>query len=379
MIYLDNAATTPMHESVVARMQPYFTQNFGNPGSVHAAGRQALAAVMQSRASVAENLGCKPREVVFTSGGTEANNQAVFSAAAYGAQTGRKRMVASAIEHPAVLRALDRCEQLGFQVNLVAPDAAGVVSAAAVEEALGDASDVCLVSVMAANNETGVVQPVAKIAREAHAAGALFHTDAVQAAGHMPINVEALDADFLSISAHKFHGPKGVGALVCRVPKHVEPLVVGGGQERGLRAGTENVAGIVGLAAALEQACATLPEDEARVQNLRDTLQAKLEEIPGAQVVGGQAARVAGILNMCFDELDHQTTLALLDQRGICVSAGSACSSGATGVSHVLSAMGVSDELAKTALRFSLSVDTALEDVEVAAAAMHEIARSLKR
>lgn len=377
MIYLDNAATTALHESVLERMLPYFGVDFGNPGSVHAAGRTALHAVMDARATVAECLGCTPRQIVFTSGGTEADNQALATGAEFGRGAHRMRMVASAIEHPAVLRALDYWETQGFAITLVNPDETGVVSARAIEAVLDD--DVCLVSVMSANNETGVLQPVSEIAQAAHGAGALFHTDAVQAAGHVRLNAEASGIDMLSISAHKFHGPKGVGALVCRTREGAEPLIYGGGQERGRRSGTENVPGIVGLAAALEEACETMEDDAARVRGLRDCLEEQLGQIEGAYVVGKAAARVPGISNVCFEGLDHQTLIPLLDARGVCASAGSACSAGAVKISHVLRAMDVSESLAKGSVRFSLSVDTTQEDGDAAAAAMREIAASLKR
>ena len=377
MIYLDNAATTALHESVLERMLPYFGVDFGNPGSVHAVGRTALHAVMNARATVAECLGCTPRQIVFTSGGTEADNQALATGAEFGHRAHRMRMVASAIEHPAVLRALDYWETQGFVITLVNPDETGVVSARAIEAVLD--GDVCLVSVMSANNETGVLQPVAEIAQAAHAAGALFHTDAVQAAGHVRLDAEALGVDMLSISAHKFHGPKGVGALVCRTREGAEPIVYGGGQERGRRSGTENVPGIVGLAVALEEACETMEENATRVRGLRDRLEDQLEQIEGAYVVGKATPRVPGILNVCFEGLDHQVLIPLLDARGVCASAGSACSAGAVKTSHVLRAMGVSESLAKGAVRFSFSVDTTQEDGDAAAAAMHEIAVSLKR
>ena len=251
------------------------------------------------------------------------------------------------------------------------------MSARAIEGVLD--SDVCLVSVMLANNETGVLQPVAEIAQAAHASGALFHTDAVQAAGHLLLDAEALGVDMLSISAHKFYGPKGVGALVCRTREGAEPIIFGGGQERGRRSGTENVPGIVGLAAALEEACETMEEDAARVRGLRDCLEERLRQIEGAYVVGKAAPRVPGISNVCFGGFDHQTLIPLLDARGLCASAGSACSAGAVKTSHVLRAMGISESLAKGSVRFSLSADTTQEDVDAAAAAMHEIAATLKR
>lgn len=377
MIYLDNAATTALHASVFERMRPYFLEAYGNPGSIHAAGREALHAVMDARAMVAKCLGCAPRQVTFTSGGTEADNQAIATAAKFGLKTGRMRMVASSIEHPAVLRALGQWEQHGFQMTLVDPDSSGVVHPAAIESVLSD--DVCLVSVMAANNETGAVQPISELACAAHTVGALFHTDAVQAAGHIPLNCEAANIDMLSISAHKFHGPKGIGALVCRTREGAEPIIFGGGQERGRRSGTENVPGVVGLAAALEEACGAMGNDARRMTELRDSLESQLALIDGATVVAKNALRVPGISNVCFGGLDHQAIIPLLDARGICASAGSACSAGAVQVSHVLQAMGVSESLAKGSVRFSLSADTTQEDVSASAVAMQEIAAALKR
>ncbi len=376
-IYLDNAATTALHASVFERMKPYFLEAYGNPSSIHGAGRVALQALMDARATVARCLGCSSRQVVFTSGGTEADNQAIATAAYFGRRAGRMRMVASSIEHPAVLRALDFWKTQGFEVTLVGPDDMGIVRPSRIESALGD--DVCLVSVMAANNETGVVQPIGQIAEVAHSAGALFHSDAVQAAGHISLSCEDSQVDMLSISAHKLHGPKGVGALVCRVREGAQPIVFGGGQERGRRSGTENVPGIVGLAAALSQACETMVEDSHRVEALRESLESQLLGIEGASVVGAAALRMPGISNVCFEGLDHQAIVPLLDSRGICASAGSACSAGAVQVSHVLRAMGVSESLAKGSVRFSLSADTTQEEIDAAAAAMKEIAATPKR
>lgn len=377
MIYLDNAATTALHESVLERMLPYFSVDFGDPGSVHAAGRTALHAVMNARATVAECLGCTPRQIVFTSGGTEADNQALATGAEFGRRAHRMRMVASSIEHPAVLRALDYWEAQGFVITLVNPDETGVVSARAIEAVLD--GDVCLVSVMSANNETGVLQPVAEIAQVAHAAGSLFHTDAVQAAGHVRLDAEALGADMLSISAHKFHGPKGgrrVGmpyargrrAYRVRRRSRARPSFGHGKRARHRR-----------LGCGARRSVRNRGRDATRVRGLRDRLEEQLEQIEGAYVVGKAAPRVPGISNVCFEGLDHQALIPLLDARGVCASAGSACSAGAVKTSHVLRAMGVSESLAKGAVRFSFSVDTTQEDGDAAAAAMHEIAVSLKR
>lgn len=374
MIYADNAATTAVHRSVLDAMLPFFTQTYGNAGAQHAAGRAAREALDDARATVARCLGCAPREVIFTGGGSEADNQALRTAAAWGRARGRMHLVSSAFEHPAVLRTLEDLMCEGFEVTLVDPTPAGIVEAPAVEAALRD--DTCLVSVMAVNNEVGTVQPVAAIAKAAHTRGALFHTDAVQGAGRVPLDMTDMGIDMLSLSAHKFHGPKGVGALLCRAEALGGPLipfslVLGGGQERGHRAGTENVAGIVGLAAALREACSDLDENAARTVRLRDRLIAGLAAVPGAHLMGDPVRRNAGTVNMCFEGVHREALLALLDRAGICASAGSACEAGAVSISPVLRAMGVPTEIAAGALRLSLCADNTAEEVDAIVAAVH--------
>ncbi len=397
MIYADNAATTSLHASVLDAMMPYLTGTYGNPSSQHAAGRAAAEAVRDARATVAACLGCAPREVVFTASGSESDNQAIATGVAWGAARGRRHVVASAIEHPAVLRALERLERAGdVQVTYVRPAADGVVSAAAVRAAVRP-GQTCLVTVMAANNETGAVQPVGEIAAVAHEAGALFHTDAVQAVGQVPLRLGAggeatsgggavpairVDADLLTLSAHKFHGPKGVGALVCRAQTLGGPLapaaiVVGGAQERGHRAGTENVPGVVGLAAALREACARVAAAPAAdgaaaagsptaIAALRDRLAHGLLDIPDARLMGpaDPARRCPGIVCACFGGVHREALVALLDQAGVCASAGAACAAGAVATSHVLRAMGVDDRLAAGSLRLSLGEDATADDVD---------------
>ena len=381
MIYLDNAATTYVHPAVLEAMLPYLSDVCANPGAQHSAGRAARYAVDEAREDVAGELGCKPSEVVFTSGGSEADNQALRTAAAWGQAHSRTRIVSSQIEHPAILNTLSELMIEGFSVTLLAPSAEGVVSVEDIAQAMGP--DVCAVSLMAVNNEIGTVQPFQEAARLAHEAGALFHTDAVQGAGHVAIDVGAMGIDMLSVSAHKFHGPKGVGLLACRNRAFDEPLapvslILGGGQERGHRAGTENVPGIVGLAAALKEANRDLPRYQEEVGALRDLLQRELSSIEGAHVLGEHAPRIAGTLGMCFEGVDRQALVATLDRKGVCAAGGSACESGATHPSPVLTAMGIAPELARGQLRMSLSVDTTAEEIATAVQAIKDTVAHLR-
>lgn len=373
MIYLDNAATTYVHPSVLEAMLPYLGDVCANPGAQHSAGQAARHAVDEARQSVADELGCKPDEVIFTSGGSEADNQALRTAAAWGRAHGRTRIVSSQIEHPAVLNTLTELMMEGFDVTLLAPTAEGVVTVEDIAQAMGP--DVCAVSLMAVNNEVGTVQPFQEAARLAHEAGALFHTDAVQGAGHIPLDVDAMGVDMLSVSAHKFHGPKGVGLLVCREQALGEELVpasliLGGGQERGRRAGTENVPGIVGLAAALREANRDLPRYQGEVGDLRDMLQRELLKIEGSHVLGAHALRIAGTLGVCFEGVDRRDLVAELDRMGVCAAGGAACEAGATRPSPVLTAMGIFPNLARGQLRLSLCVDTTADEVAQAAQAI---------
>ena len=382
MIYLDNAATTAVHPSVVAAIVPCYTAAYGYPGARHTAGRTARSVVDDARASVAGCLGCPPEGVVFTASGSEADNQALRTGVAWGEPRGRTRIVSTSIEHPAILQTLTELLVQGNPVTLVDPDEHGYVSPESIEAVLGP--DVCLVSVMTVNNEVGTVQPVAAIAEAAHRAGALFHTDAVQAMGHVPVRMDEMGIDLLSLSAHKFHGPKGVGALACRpealggAPELPVPLVFGGGQEGGRRAGTENVPGIAGLACALREAVDDLPRYTAYVGELRDLLEAGLSDIPGAHVVGTGALRSPGTLCVCFEDIDRHELVAALDRMGVCASAGAACESGVRTASPVLTAMGVPEALANGQLRLSPCLDTSRTDVIAAIVAVHDAVAALR-
>lgn len=381
MIYLDNAATTAVCPQAVEAMLPYLTQLYGNPGSAHAAGRAAAHGVAEARATVAGLLGCEPHEVVFTSGGSEADNQAIQSAAAWGASRGRTHIVSTAFEHPAVLRTLEHlAATAGFQYTLVGPDADGVVQPQAVAEALRPTT--ALVSVMAINNELGTAQPVQQIAALAHANGSLFHTDAVQAVGHLPFDVTAQDIDFLALSAHKFHGPKGVGALLCHAPQLVPVVSVvrGGGQEDGRRAGTTNAAGIAGLAAALQMSCDTMSQSNAHTAALRARLLAGLADIPGAQfrVIGDSSAAPARTVCVCFRGVSNVALLGLLDDAGICASGGSACHAGARTVSPVLASMGIGPELGLGAVRFSFDASNTAAEVDRTIAVLRDALAQLR-
>lgn len=385
MRYLDNAATTRVSPAARHAIERVWDTAFANPSSAHAAGDDARREAERARGVVASCLRSRPREVTFTSGGTEANNQALLTGAVRGAREGRRHIVASAVEHPSVLAMLERLrtgQATGepFEVTLVAPGADGVVAARDVKAALRD--DTALVSLMLANNEVGAVQPVREVCRACRARGVLFHTDAVQAAGHLPIDFTRDGFDLLSVSAHKFHGPTGVGALVCshRLGGPVA-LLAGGGQQRGRRPGTEDVAGAAGMAAALAEATAGMGEARERVEGLRARLVAGLSRIEGAQVLGptDAGARLPGIVCVAIAGVDHDPALVLLDELGICASAGSACSAGAIRPSHVLTAMGVGPALARCALRFSLdALENDEADVDAAVMATAEVARRLR-
>jgi cysteine desulfurase len=384
MIYADNAATTAVHQSVLAAMIPLFAQNgYANPSSQHAAGREARTVEDSARKTVADGLGCSPREVIFTASGSEADNQALRTAAAWGRKRGRMHIVSSAFEHPAILRTLEALASEGFETTLVSPTPEGIIEPEAVRQAVRP-RQTCLVSVMTVNNEIGTIQPIPQIAAVAHEAGALCHTDAVQAVGHVPVNMVDMGVDMLSLSAHKFHGPKGIGALLCRETAFGEalsvvPLVLGGGQERGRRAGTENVPGIAGLAEALAESLDHLDENARCTQALRDRLIEGLCAIEGSHLMGDRTRRNPGTVNVCFEGVNREALLALLDERGICASAGSACESGAVSISPVLRAMGVPAEIAAGALRLSICEDNTAEEVEQIIAAVSECVASVRR
>ena len=362
MIYADNAATTNMSRTALAAMLDSMAETWGNPSSPYAFGRQAKASLENARSRIAACLNCGAREIIFTSGGTEANNQAIRSAARLGARKHRRHIISTAIEHHAVLNTLKALERDGFMVTLLNVHENGLVTAEQVNEAIRP--DTCLVTVMFANNEIGSIQPIPEIGAVCRARGVLFHTDAVQAAGHLPVDVKAHQVELLSRSAHKFHGPKGTGVLYARQGIPLSSLMEGGAQERGRRAGTENVPAIAGMAAALEEACARMPETTAHVAALRDKLIAGLSQIPHSVLKGDPVKRLPGNVPVCFEGIEGESLLLLLDERGICASSGSACASGALDPSHVLLAIGRPRAMAHSALRLSLCAENTGDDVD---------------
>ena len=353
MIYADNAATTKMSGAAANAMTACMQDTWGNPSSLYSLGQRAKEALEDARERIAACIGASPKEITFTSGGSEADNQAIRSAALLGSRKGKRHIISTAFEHHAVLHTLKRLEGEGFAVTLLDVHENGLVTPEQVREAIRP--DTCLVTVMYANNEIGTVQPISEIGAACREAGVLFHTDAVQAAGHLPIDVRAQNIDLLSLSAHKFHGPKGVGALYirkgCPFPA---TLLEGGGQERGRRAGTENVAGIVGMGAAIVEALEGLPEKTARVQAMRDRLIGALTKLPKTHLNGHPHRRLPGNCNISFEGVEGESLLLLLDNRDICASSGSACTSGSLDPSHVLLAIGLPHEVAHGSLRLSL-------------------------
>ena len=377
-IYLDHNATTPLLPAVVERMTVVLRDEFGNPSSVHHFGQQAKAAIDEARTDAANLIGAEPSEVLFTSGGTEADNIAIRGAAEALETTGRRHLVASAIEHEAVLNTLKALAKRGWRTTLLPVDQSGIVSPAALREALAD--DTAVVSVMHANNEIGTVQPVAELARAAHERGALFHTDAVQSAGKIAIDVKTLGVDMLSMSAHKFYGPKGVGALWIRRGLRVMPILTGGRQERSRRAGTENVSGIVGMGVAARIASGKMAEEGRRLSALRDRLEAGiLCAVPGTVVNGSIGARVPNTSNISFDRIEAESLLIALDLQGVAVSTGSACSSGTLEPSPVIRALGRDEELARGAIRFSFGKDNSAEDVDYVVEVLARAVESLRK
>lgn len=353
MIYADNAATTKLSSSALEAMTPYFAEQYGNPSSLHSLGQNAAGALLKARQTVAECLNASPGEITFTSGGTEANNQAILTAVAAGAKKGRNHVVTTAFEHHAVLHAVKKLEKNGLEVTWLEVGSDGMVEAEAVRDAISEKT--ALVAVMFANNEIGTVQPIAEIGAVCREKGVPFFTDAVQAAGHLPIDVKQQSIDMLSLSAHKFHGPKGVGALYARRGIRPTNLLEGGAQERGVRPGTENIPAIVGMAAALKDACDRQGEVSVRVSAMRDRLIEQLTQIPHAVLNGDRDRRLPGIVNLCFEGIEGESLLLLLDQKGICASSGSACTSGSLDPSHVLLALGLPHEVAHGSLRLSIS------------------------
>lgn len=361
-IYVDNAATTKTSRTAIEAMLPYMDKIYGNPSSLHSVGQAAADALRKAREEAAEVLGCEPNEITFTSGGSEADNQALVSAAAIGARKGKKHIISTAFEHHAILHTLKKLEKEGFEVTLLDVHENGMVSAQQVADAIRE--DTCLVSVMYANNEIGSIQPIAEIGAVCKEKGVIFHTDAVQAVGHVHINVKEENIDMLSLSAHKFHGPKGVGLLYARMGVRLTNIIEGGAQERGKRAGTENIPGIVGMVAALKEANANIDANAEKVSALRDRLIAGLEKIPHSALNGDRTKRLPGNVSFCFEGIEGESLLLLLDAKGICASSGSACTSGSLDPSHVLLAIGRPHEVAHGSLRLTLSEENTQEEVD---------------
>lgn len=376
-IYADNAATTKMSDVAVRAMLPYLQEIYANASSVHLLGQRSAAALFSARQQVAQVLNCAPKEVFFTSGGSEADNQALISAAALGKKQGKCHIISTAMEHHAILHTLEALEAQGFTVTLLRPQADGIVTATQVAEAITDTT--CLISVMYANNETGAIQPIREIGALCRKRGVLFHTDAVQAAGHLTINVQRDNIDMLSLSAHKFHGPKGIGLLFAKSNIQLTSLIRGGGQERGKRAGTENLPSIIGLATALKDAQEHMQQNTAYITGLRDALRNGLDKIDGAGFNGNREHCLPGTVNYSFQGVNGETLLSLLSNEGICCSSGSACSAGSLEPSHVLLALGLSHETAKSALRFSLCEYNTMDEVQTIITKVTEAVNRLRR
>ena len=362
MIYMDNAATTKMTPAVIQAMLLCMEDIWYNPSSLYAPAQRAAEALRDARARIAACLNASPDEIIFTSGGSESDNQAILSAAQAGARTGKRHIVSTTIEHHAVLHTLKKLEREGYEVELLDISSSGIISVAQVERAIRE--DTCLVTVMYANNEIGSIQPISEIGTICWEKGVTFHTDAVQAAGHLPVDVKVQNIDLLSLSAHKFHGPKGIGALYARSGIPMTRLIEGGDQEQGRRAGTENVPAIMGMAAALEEACSHMAENTQKMSAFRNRLIAGLSQIPDAVLNGDPENRLPGNVNFSFEGIEGESLVLLLDQHGICASIGSACTAQSLSPSHVLLAIGRSDEMAASTLRLSLSVDNTQTDVD---------------
>ena len=376
MIYADNAATTKMSAKAIQAMLPYMETIWGNPSSLYVAGQRAAEALQSARERMADCLGATAAEIYFTSGGSEADNQAIISAAKNGERKGKKHIISTAFEHHAVLHTLKKLEKEGFEVELLDVHENGVILPSQVADAIRE--DTCLVTIMYANNEIGSVQPIAEIGAICRAKGVPFHTDAVQAAGHLPIDVAAQNIDMLSLSAHKFHGPKGIGMLYARKGIPLTNVIEGGAQERGKRGGTENVPAIMGMATALEDACSHLQESTEKVTKLRNRLIEGLSKIPHSVLNGDPVKRLPGNVNFCFEGIEGESLLLLLDDKGICASSGSACTSGSLDPSHVLLAIGRPHEIAHGSLRLSLCEDNTEEEVEYILQSVPEVVGYLR-
>lgn len=360
-IYADNAATTKMSSSAINAMIPYMETVYGNPSSLHSIGQQAAEALLGARQTIAELLNCLPNEITFTSGGSEADNQAIISAADIGEKKNKKHIISTAFEHHAVLHTLEKLKKQGFEIELLPVGPTGTISAKQVADAIRD--DTCLVTVMYANNEIGSILPIAEIGKVCRDAGVLFHTDAVQAAGHLKIDVKAQNIDMLSLSAHKFHGPKGAGILYAKRGIKLTNIIEGGAQERGRRAGTENIPAIAGMTAAFKEACDNIDANALKVSVLRDKLISGLSEIPHSALNGDPVNRLPGNVSFCFEGIEGESLLLLLDAKGICASSGSACTSGSLDPSHVLLSIGRIHEVAHGSLRLSLCENNTPEEV----------------
>lgn len=375
-IYADNAATTKISQTAMKAMISAMENSYGNPSSIHQIGMAANDALQTAREQIARCLGCMPKEIFFTSGGTESDNQAIVSAAMLGAKQNKRHIISTAFEHHAVLHTLRRLKEQGFEIQLLDVGAEGNITAAQVEEAIRP--DTCLVTVMFANNEIGSILPIAEIGEVCRAHGVLFHTDAVQAAGHIPVNVREQNIDMLSLSAHKFHGPRGIGALYVKRGIELISLMEGGGQERGKRPGTENLPAIMGMAAALKEECTLMEQNEAKVTAMRDCLIQGLSQIPYSILNGSREKRLPGNVNFCFEGVSGESLLLLLDSRGICASSGSACASGALDPSPVLLSLGLAPEIAQGSLRISLDISNTEEEIDYMLEVIPQVVEQLR-
>lgn len=376
-VYADNAATTKMSRRAIEAMLPYLDEVYGNPSSLYSAGQKAAEALADARSRIAARLGCQPAEITFTSGGSEADNQAIRSAAKLGERKGKKHIISTNFEHHAVLHTLDSLKLEGFEITLLEVSDKGLITPEQVEAAIRP--DTCLVTIMYANNEIGTIQPIAEIGAVCQKAGVPFHTDAVQAAGHLPINVAEEHIDMLSLSAHKFHGPKGVGVLYARKGIPLVNLIYGGAQERGRRAGTENVPGIMAMAEALDDACEHMEENSRYLLALRDRLISGLEQIPHCELNGDREHRLPGNVSFCFEGIEGESLLLMLDDMGISASSGSACTSGSLDPSHVLLAIGRPHEVAHGSLRLSLCEENTAQEVDYLISSVAQVVDELRK
>lgn len=376
LIYADNAATTKMSNTAIEAMLPYMDKIYANPSSLHTLGQQAKEELDAARESVARLLGAQPNEIIFTSGGSEADNQAIISAAKFGERKGKKHIISTAFEHHAVLHTLDKLKKQGFEITLLDVHENGLVTPQQVADAIRE--DTCLVTIMFANNEIGTIQPIKEIGAVCRQKGVLFHTDAVQAAGHLHIDVADMNIDMLSLSGHKFHGPKGVGVLYAKKGIPLVNIIEGGAQEKGKRAGTENIPAIMGMTAALEEACANMADNSAKVQKLRDKLIDGLLSIPHSVLNGDKENRLPNNVNFCFEGIEGEALLLLLDAKGVCASSGSACTSGSLDPSHVLLAIGRPHEIAHGSLRLSLCEENTEEEVDYIINAVTQVVSYLR-